>query len=121
MAKARWKLSASSGGYRLTAIAPSVVRAIVLRDPAVASGPGRFAAIQAVAPSLGVELRPVDVRGAGEIERAIVAFAQNANSGMIVTGLVSLATSMRPSDGNRRLGCGGGPAALTPELTGHGR
>jgi putative ABC transport system substrate-binding protein len=48
---------------------------MVLRDPAVASGPAQFAAIQAAAPSLGVELRPVDVRDAGEIERAIAAFA----------------------------------------------
>jgi putative ABC transport system substrate-binding protein len=44
----------------LKAIAPSLTRVMVLRDPAVASGPGQFAAIQAVAPSLGVELRPVD-------------------------------------------------------------
>ena len=70
----------------LKAIAPSLTRAMVLRDPAVASGPGQFAAIQAVAQSLGVELRPVDVRDAGEIERAIAAFAQRANSGLIVTG-----------------------------------
>ena len=46
----------------LKEIAPSVTRAVVLRDPAIASGPGQFAAIQAVAASLGVELRPVDVR-----------------------------------------------------------
>jgi putative ABC transport system substrate-binding protein len=59
----------------LKSIAPSLTRALVLRDPAVASGPGQFAAIQAVAQSLGVELRPVDVRDAGEIERAIAAFA----------------------------------------------
>jgi putative ABC transport system substrate-binding protein len=70
----------------LKAIAPSLTRAMVLRDPAVASGPGQFAAIQAAAPSLGVELRPVDVRDAGEIERAIAAFAQSAKSGLIVTG-----------------------------------
>ena len=70
----------------LKSIAPGLTRAIVLRDPAVASGPGQFAAIQAVAQSLGVELRPVDVRDAGEIERAIAAFAQRANSGLIVTG-----------------------------------
>jgi putative ABC transport system substrate-binding protein len=70
----------------LKALAPSVTRAVVLRDPAVASGPGQFAAIQAVAPSLGVELRPVNVRDAGEIERAIATFAQSANSGLIVTG-----------------------------------
>ena len=70
----------------LKAIAPDLRRAVVLRDPAVASGPGQFAAIQAVASSLGVELRPVDVRDAGEIERAISTFAQSANSGLIVTG-----------------------------------
>jgi ABC-type uncharacterized transport system substrate-binding protein len=70
----------------LKEIAPSVTRAVVLRDPAIASGPGQFAAIQAVASSLGVELRPVDVRDAGEIERAIAVFAQSINSGMIVTG-----------------------------------
>ena len=70
----------------LKEIAPSVTRAVVLRDPAIASGPGQFAAIQAVAASLGVELRPVDVRDAGEIERAIAAFALDSNGGLIVTG-----------------------------------
>jgi putative tryptophan/tyrosine transport system substrate-binding protein len=70
----------------LKELAPGLTRAMVFRDPAVASGPGQFAAIQAVAPSLGVELRPVDTRDAGEIERAIAAFAQSANSGLIVTG-----------------------------------
>ena len=75
----------------LKAIAPSLTRAMVLRDPAVASGPGQFAAIQAAAPSLGVELRPVDTRDAGEIERAIAAFAQSAKSGLIVTGSIGAA------------------------------
>ena len=70
----------------LKEIAPRVTRAAVLRDPAIAAGPGQFAAIQAVAASLGVELRPVDVRDAGEIERAIAVVAQSANSGVIVTG-----------------------------------
>jgi ABC-type uncharacterized transport system substrate-binding protein len=70
----------------LKAVAPGLTRAMVLRDPAVASGPGQFAAIQAVAPSVGVELRPVDARDAGEVERAIAAFGQSANSGLIVTG-----------------------------------
>ena len=58
----------------LKEIAPRVMRAAVLRDP-VAVGIGQFAAIQAVAPSLQVELRPVDVRDAGEMERAVTAFA----------------------------------------------
>jgi putative ABC transport system substrate-binding protein len=70
----------------LKEIAPGVTRVAVLRDPSIAAGPAQFAAIQAVAPSLGVELRPVDVRDGDEIERAITAFAQNPNSGLIVTG-----------------------------------
>src|SRR5947199_7946901 len=70
----------------LKEIAPRVTRAAVLRDPAIAAGPGQFGAIQAVAPSLGVDLRAVDVRDAGEIERAIAAFAQGSNGGLIVTG-----------------------------------
>ena len=48
----------------LKEIAPRVTRAAVLRDPAIASGIGQFAAVQAVAPSFGVELSPVDVRDA---------------------------------------------------------
>jgi putative ABC transport system substrate-binding protein len=63
-----------------------VTRAAVLRDPAVASGIGQFAAIQAVAPSFGVELTPLDVRDAGAIERDITAFARSPNVGLIVTG-----------------------------------
>ena len=70
----------------LKEIAPRVVRVAVLRDSAVASGPAQFAAIQAVGPSLGIELRPVDMRSADEIERTITAFAGGSNSGLIVTG-----------------------------------
>jgi len=65
-------------------IAPRVMRTAVLRDP-VAVGIGQFAAIQAVAPSLQVELSPVDVRDAGEIERAVTAFAERPNGALIVT------------------------------------
>jgi putative ABC transport system substrate-binding protein len=68
----------------LKEIAPRVTHAAILRDSAVSSGPGQFGVIQALAPSLGVELRPVDVRDAGEIERTITAFAQGSNGGMIV-------------------------------------
>jgi len=64
---------------------PAVTRAAVLRDPTIASGIGQFAAVQAVAPSLGVDLSAVDVRDAGEIERAITAFARSSNGGLIVT------------------------------------
>src|SRR5262249_18125965 len=59
----------------LKEIAPGVTRVAVLRDIAVGSGVGQYAIIQAVAPSLGLELRPIDMRDAGEIERAVVAFA----------------------------------------------
>jgi putative tryptophan/tyrosine transport system substrate-binding protein len=69
----------------LKEIAPRVTRAAVLRDPAVASGIGQFGAVQIVAPSFGVELIPVDVRDAGEIERAVAAFAPRSNGGLIVT------------------------------------
>src|SRR6516162_2967414 len=59
----------------LKEIAPHVTRAAVLRDPTIASGIGQLAAIQGVAPALRMELRPVGVRDAGEIERAVTAFA----------------------------------------------
>jgi putative ABC transport system substrate-binding protein len=70
----------------LKEIAPGVTRVAVLRDPSIAVGPAEFAVIQALAPSLGVELRPVDVRDEGEIEHALALFAQSPNSGLIVTG-----------------------------------
>ena len=68
----------------LKEIAPRVMRAAVLRDP-VAVGIGQFAAIQAVAPSVQVELSPVDVRDTGEMERAVTAFAHRPNGGLIAT------------------------------------
>jgi len=70
----------------LKEIAPGVTQAAVLRDPAIAQGSGQLGAIQSVAPSFGVELRPVDVRDAGEIERALTAFARSSKGGLIVTG-----------------------------------
>ena len=70
----------------LKEIVPPLKLAAVLRDPAIASGAGQYAVIQAAAPSLGVELRAVGVRDAGEIERAITAFARSSNGGLIVTG-----------------------------------
>src|SRR5215475_10053593 len=70
----------------LKEIAPAVTRVAVLRDPTVASGIGQFGAIQIVAPSLGVQLTPLDVRDAGEIERGIAAFAGGLNGGLVVTG-----------------------------------
>jgi putative ABC transport system substrate-binding protein len=66
-------------------IAPRVTRVAVLRDQASQTGLGQFAAIQSSAPPLGIELRPVGVRSAEEIERGITALTQSPNSGLIVT------------------------------------
>jgi putative ABC transport system substrate-binding protein len=70
----------------LKQIEPSVTRVAVLRDPAITAGIGLWGAIQSVAPSFGVELRPVDVRDGGEIERVLAAFAGSPNGGLILTG-----------------------------------
>jgi putative tryptophan/tyrosine transport system substrate-binding protein len=70
----------------LKQIAPGVTRAAVLRDAAATAGIGQFAVIQSVAPSVGMEVSPVSVRDAGEIERAVTAFARRPNGGLIVTG-----------------------------------
>jgi putative ABC transport system substrate-binding protein len=74
----------------LKEVAPGVTRVAVLRDAAVTSGTGQFAAIQGVAPSLRMEISPVNVRDPNEIERAVTAFARSGNGGLIVTsgGLV---------------------------------
>jgi putative ABC transport system substrate-binding protein len=69
----------------LKQIAPHVTRMAVLRDPVITAGVGQFAVIQAVAPSVGVEVRPVNVRDATEIERAVTAFAHSDNGGLVVT------------------------------------
>jgi ABC-type uncharacterized transport system substrate-binding protein len=111
----------------LKEIAPRVTRAAVLRDPAVASGIGQFGAVQIVAPSLGVDLSPVDVRDAGEIERAVTAFARGSNGGLIVTGsalaivhrdlIISLANRHRlPAVySNRHFVTGGGLISYGPD------
>jgi putative ABC transport system substrate-binding protein len=69
----------------LKEIAPRVTRAAVLRDPAFSSGNSQFAVIRAMAPSLRVEVNPVNLRDPGEIERAVAAFARSPNGGLIVT------------------------------------
>jgi putative tryptophan/tyrosine transport system substrate-binding protein len=69
----------------LKEIEPRITRVAVLRDSGIAAGPAQFGAIQAVAPSLGVELRPIDVRDSSDIERSISALVGPA-SGLIVTG-----------------------------------
>ena len=111
----------------LKEIAPRVTRVAVLRESAIAAGPGQFGAIQAVAPALGVELRPIDVRDAGEIERAVTAFAQASNGGLIVTGspaatlhrdlIIALAARFRlPAVYSRFFVAGGGLISYGPDL-----
>jgi ABC-type uncharacterized transport system substrate-binding protein len=73
----------------LKQIAPNVTRVAVLRDSATSSGIGQFAVIQAMAPSFGVELRPIDLHDPGEIERSVAAFGRSSNGGLIVTGSVA--------------------------------
>jgi putative ABC transport system substrate-binding protein len=68
----------------LKQMAPPVTRAAVLRDPTSTTGLGQFAGVQSAASFLGMDVRPVDVRNAGEVERAITAFAQIPNGGLIV-------------------------------------
>jgi putative ABC transport system substrate-binding protein len=69
----------------LKEIAPGVTRAAVLRDPASSPGIGQFSAIQTAAPSVGVEVSPVNVRDPSQIERSVAAFARSPNGGLIVT------------------------------------
>jgi len=69
----------------LKQIAPNVTRALVFRDPSTAAGIGQFGAIRSVAQSLGIELTPLNVRDADEIERNVAAFARSGNGGVIVT------------------------------------
>jgi putative ABC transport system substrate-binding protein len=70
----------------LKEVAPRVMRVAVLRELGIAAGPAQFGAIQALAPSLSVELRPIGVRDAGEIERGLAAFAEGSDGGIIVIG-----------------------------------
>jgi putative tryptophan/tyrosine transport system substrate-binding protein len=69
----------------LKEMAPRLTRVAVLRDPTIATGIGQFGAIQSVAPSHGVELRPVDLRDPREIESTLTAFAREPNGGVIVS------------------------------------
>jgi len=75
--------------------APSVKQAAVLRDPGFAHGIGQFAVIQAVAPSVGIEVSPIDLREPNQIERAIENFAQSPNSGLIVAASGIGATNIK--------------------------
>src|SRR5262249_38145601 len=79
----------------LRAIAPGVKRVGFLQSLGIAAGPGLFGAMQALAPSLGVEVRPINVRDAGEIERAMTALARPANGGLIVAGAAGASQCVR--------------------------
>jgi len=69
----------------LKEIAPSVTHAAVLRDPSLTAGIGQFAVIQSVAPSIGMEVSPIDLRERAQIEPAIATFARTSNGGIILT------------------------------------
>jgi ABC-type uncharacterized transport system substrate-binding protein len=75
----------------LKEIAPGVKRAALIREAGTASGAGQFAALQTAAPALGVDLSPIGVGDAPEIERAVTAFARSPNGGLIVTGSTAAA------------------------------
>src|SRR3954454_21840835 len=64
---------------------PGVTRAAVVRDAAIPFGIGQFAVIQSVAPSLGLEVSPINLRDAAQTERAVASFARSSSDGMIVT------------------------------------
>ena len=69
----------------LKEVAPGVKRVAVIRDPEISGGTGQFGAIQTAAPSLGLDLIAISPREAGEVERAIAAFARAPNGGLITT------------------------------------
>ena len=96
----------------LKEIAPRVTRAVVIRDPTATAGVAQFAVIQSAAGSFGVELSPIDMRDAGEIERGVTAFARAPNGGLIVT------TAGSGSPGRRSLIIAlGGPAQAAGGLS----
>jgi putative tryptophan/tyrosine transport system substrate-binding protein len=70
----------------LKQIVPSVTRAAIVRDPAITAGIGQWGAIQSVAPSLSIDVIPINMLNAGEIEQAVGIFARSSNGGLIVTG-----------------------------------
>ena len=82
----QWEFSIAGKWLELLKqIAPNMTRAAVIRDPSETSGVGQFTVIQAMAPSLGVEVSPIDARDVREVERAITSFARDSNGGMIMT------------------------------------
>jgi len=117
----------------LKEIAPNITRAAVLRDPDVSAGVGQFAVILAVAPATGIDVRPIDMRQAAEMERVVAAFARVANGGLVVTaspwttihrGLIArlAANNKLPSVGpNRTFVESGGLVSYGPNLEGQYR
>jgi putative ABC transport system substrate-binding protein len=78
----------------LKEIAPSVTHAAVFRDAGTAAAIGQFAVIQSVAPSVGIEISPIDLRGPAQIEKAIATLAQRPNGGIIMTAGVTGAANV---------------------------
>ena len=74
----------------LKQIAPHVAQVAVLRDQSSASGIAQFSAIQALAPSVGVQVSPVNARNTNEVENGVATFARTPNGGLIVTGIPSV-------------------------------
>jgi len=77
----------------LKEVAPNIKRAVVIWDPTITAGIGQFAVIQSVAPSIGIDVRPISVRS--DIERAIATFARAPNGGLILTASAAVATAAR--------------------------
>jgi ABC-type uncharacterized transport system substrate-binding protein len=110
----------------LRQIAPAVTRMAILWDPAIVAGIGQFAVIQSVAPSLGVDVRAINVRDAAEIERTVAAFARTPNGGLIVPAsalaivhrdlIVTLAARMPTIYFQRVFVTGGGLISYGPDL-----
>jgi putative ABC transport system substrate-binding protein len=95
-----------AGTELLKEVAPGVKRAGVIRDAALTSGVGQFAVIQSVAPSIGVEVSPINVSDAGEIERVIAAFVRSPNGGLLSNSTAApLATSIVSSRVKSRQSC----------------
>jgi putative ABC transport system substrate-binding protein len=78
----------------LKEIAPGVTHAAVLRDAGTIAGVGQFAVIQSVAPSVGIEVNPIDLRDSAQIDRVIATFAQRPNGGMILCAGATVAANV---------------------------
>ena len=79
----------------LKEIAPRLTRIAVFRDASINAGIGQWGAIQTAAPSFGLEVTPINLRDANEIERAVTAFARQGNGGLIVTSSIEISSSRK--------------------------